>query len=257
MSVIKLERLEGGVGVVRLNRPEARNAFNRELVLSMNAALSELEEDDSVRAVVLTGGDKFFSAGADIKEMTRQTFVNAYLTDFVSKDWEVIPKMRKPIIAAVAGFAVGGGCETALCCDFVVADETARFGQPEVAVGTIPGGGGTQRLARLLGKGKAMDLCLTGEVIEAFEAHRLGIVSRLVPPGQAVTHAIEIARKIAGFSLPVVMMIKESVARAFETTLTEGLRYERRLLWTTFALEDQVEAMEAFAARRAPVFKHR
>ncbi len=257
MSVVKLERLDGGVGVVTLNRPAARNAFNRELVLAMNAALTELEEDDDIGAMVLTGGDTYFSAGADIKEMTRRTFADAYLSDFVSKDWEVIPKCRKPVIAAVSGFAVGGGCETALSCDMIIADETARFGQPEVGVGTIPGGGGTQRLARLVGKGMAMDLCLTGRTIDAFEAHRLGIVTRLVPAGQAVAAAIEVARTMASFSRPIVMMIKESVNRGFETTLTEGLRYERRLLWTTFALEDQEEAMNAFAERRAPVYKHR
>lgn len=257
MSVIKLERLDGGVGVVTLNRPNARNAFNRELVLSMNASLAELDDDESIGATVLTGGDRFFSAGADIKEMTRRTFVDAYKSNFVSKDWEVIPRCRKPIIAAVAGFAVGGGCETALACDMIVADESARFGQPEVRVGTIPGGGGTQRLPRLVGKGKSMELCLVGEPIDAFEAYRLGIVTRLVPNGQALAVAVDMARKIASFSRPVVMMIKESINRAFETTLAEGLIHERRALWTTFALEDQEEAMLAFAERRAPVFRHR
>lgn len=257
MSVVKVERLDGGVGVITLNRPEARNALNRALVLGMNAALEELDADEAIGAIVITGGDRFFSAGADIKEMTRRTFVDAYKSNFVSKDWEVIPRCRTPIIAAVAGFAVGGGCETALACDMIVADETARFGQPEVGVGTIPGGGGTQRLARLVGKGKAMEICLTGEPIDAFEAYRLGIVTRLVPAGQALAAATAMARKIAAFSQPIVMMVKESVNRAYETTLAEGLFFERRMLWATFALEDQEEAMLAFAERRAPVFKHR
>jgi enoyl-CoA hydratase len=257
MSVVMLERPEAGVGLVTLNRPQARNALNRELMLAMNSALTELEEDSTIGAIVLTGGDKFFSAGADIKEMTTRTFADAYLSDFISKDWEMIPKLRKPIIAAVAGFAVGGGTEIALSCDMVVADETARFGQPEVAVGTIPGGGGTQRLARLIGKGKTMELCLTGRLIDAVEAHRLGIVTRLVPTGQAVADAVQTACLIASHSRPVVMMIKDSVNRAFEGSLTEGLRFERRLLWATFALEDQTEAMTAFAERRPPVYKHR
>lgn len=256
MSVVLVERLDG-VGLVTLNRPQVRNAFNRELMLAMNAALAELEEDDTIGAMVLTGGDKFFSAGADIKEMTTRTFADAYLSDFVSKDWEVIPKLRKPIIAAVAGFAVGGGTEVSLSCDFIVADETARFGQPEVGVGTIPGGGGTQRLARLVGKGKAMELCLTGRLIDAFEAERLGIVTRLVPAGQAIADAVQTARTIASYSRPIVMMIKDSVNRAFEGSLAEGLRFERRLLWATFALEDQAEAMTAFAERRPPIYKHR
>lgn len=251
-----VERLDG-VGLVTLNRPEARNAQNTALVMALGAALAELEDDETIGAIVLTGGDKVFSAGADIKEMTSKTFAEAYLQDFVTKGWESIPQCRKPVIAAVAGFAVGGGCEIALSCDFIVADETARFGQPEVGVGTLPGGGGTQRLARLIGKGKTMELCLTGRLIDAFEAERLGIVTRLVPAGQAVADAVQTARKIAGFSRPIVMMIKESVNRAFESSLAEGLKFERRMLHATFALEDQAEAMQAFAERRAPQFKHR
>lgn len=256
MSVILVERIDG-VGVIRMNRPEARNAQNRALVQAMGAALAEFEDDDSIGAIVLTGGDTMFSAGADIKEMTSKTFAEAYLQDFVTKDWEHIPQCRKPIIAAVAGAAIGGGCEIALSCDMIVADETARFGQPEVGVGTLPGGGGTQRLARLIGKGKTMELCLTGRLIDAFEAERLGIVTRLVPAGQAFDDALQTARLIASFSRPIVMMIKESINRAFESGLAEGLKFERRMLHATFALEDQAEAMSAFAERRRPVFKHR
>lgn len=256
MSIILVERLDG-VGVITMNRPEARNAQNTELVTAMGAALAEFEDDPEIGAIVLTGGDKIFSAGADIKEMTSKTFAEAYVQDFVTKGWEFIPHCRKPIIAAVSGFAVGGGCEIALSCDMIVADETARFGQPEVGVGTVPGGGGTQRLARLVGKGKAMELCLTGRIIDAFEAKELGIVTRLTPPGQALADALQVARQIAAYSRPIVMLIKESVNRAFESSLAEGLKFERRMLHATFALEDQAEAMTAFAERRRPVFKHR
>ncbi|MCR5879632.1 enoyl-CoA hydratase-related protein [Phenylobacterium sp. J367] len=253
---ILVER-RGAVAVVTLNRPEARNALSSALMKALGAALMELEDDEAVGAIVLTGGDRMFSAGADIKEMTAKTFAQAYLEDFVTRDWDVIPKCRKPILAAVAGHAVGGGCEVALMCDIVVADETARFGQPEVRVGTIPGGGGTQRLARILGKSKTMELCLSGRLIDAYEAERIGIVARLAPPGQAITAAVQLAEDIASYSRPVVMMIKESVNRAFETSLAEGLRFERRMLHATFALEDQTEAMTAFAERRAPVFRNR
>ncbi|PZQ57746.1 MAG: enoyl-CoA hydratase [Phenylobacterium zucineum] len=253
---ILVER-RGGVAIITLNRPEARNALSSALMKALGDALLALEDDEAIGAVVLTGGERVFSAGADIKEMTSKTFAEAYLEDFVTRDWEVIPKCRKPILAAVAGHAVGGGCEVALMCDLVVADETAKFGQPEVRVGTIPGGGGTQRLARLVGKSKAMELCLSGRLIDAHEAERIGIVARLVPTGQAITAAVQLAEDIAGYSRPVVMMIKESVNRAFETPLAEGLRFERRMLHATFALEDQTEAMTAFAERRAPVFRNR
>lgn len=246
-----------GVGVITMQRPEARNALGSELMAALSGALARLEDDDDVGAIVLTGGDSIFSAGADIKEMASKTFAQAYLEDFVTKGWEPIPKCRKPVIAAVAGYALGGGCEFALSCDMIVADETAQFGQPEVKVGTLPGGGGTQRLARLVGKGAAMELCLTGRIIDAAEAKALGIVTRLVPAGQAVPMAVALARQIAGASRPIVMMIKESVNRAFETSLAEGLRFERRMLHATFALEDQAEAMAAFAERRPPQFRNR
>lgn len=257
MSNLILRERRGAVGVLTLNRPEAKNALSQGLMQALGDSLMELEDDDEVGAIVLTGGESVFSAGADIKEMTAKTFAEAFLEDFVTKDWEVLPKCRKPVIAAVSGPAVGGGCEVAMMCDFIVADETARFGQPEVRVGTIPGGGGTQRLSRLVGKSKAMELCLSGRLIDAHEAERIGLVARLVPRGQALPAAVDVATAIASYSRPIVMMIKESVNRAFETPLAEGLRFERRMLHATFALEDQTEAMQAFAERRAPVFRNR
>ncbi|WP_454875275.1 enoyl-CoA hydratase-related protein [Paraburkholderia xenovorans] len=251
-----LSEVRDGVGIVTLNRPEARNALNRQLISDLDQVLRGFEADPAVGAIVLTGGPDMFCAGADIKEMTEKSFASAYLEDFVSRDWEAINACRKPVIAAVAGNALGGGCEFALMCDIVVADETARFGQPEVAVGTIPGGGGTQRLARSIGKAKAMELCLTGRTINAQEAERIGIASLVVDRGQHLDRAMEIGRRISGYSRPIVLMIKESIRTAFETPLREGLHFERRMLHATFALEDQKEAMRAFAEKRAPVFRH-
>ncbi|MGH6696963.1 enoyl-CoA hydratase-related protein [Sphingopyxis sp.] len=255
-SLVLIERI-GRVGVATLNRPEAKNAFNQPLATALGAALGAFEADTEIGAIVLTGGDTIFSAGADIKEMTRNTFADAYLADFSARNSDIVPNCRKPVIAAVAGYALGGGCEVALACDMIIADETARFGQPEVKVGILPGGGGTQRLTRLIGKGRTMELCLTGDMIDAQEAAQIGLVTRLVPAGQARSVAIETAGKIAGHSLPAVMMIKECINRAHELTLAEGVKFERRMLHTTFALEDQTEAMRAFAERRAPVFNHR
>ena len=248
--------IHGRVGVIKLDRPEARNAMNQALMEKLSAALAEMEGSSAIGAIVITGSETVFSGGADIKEMTNKSFAEAYLQDFVT-EWDVVPKCRKPIIAAVNGFAFGGGFELALSCDIIVADQAARFAQPEVGVGTIPGGGGTQRLARLVGKGAAMDICLTGRTILADEAMALGIVQRLVPQGLALPAAIKVAEKIANFSAPIVMMIKESVNRGFETSLKEGLLFERRMLHTAFALEDQREAMLAFAEKRAPDFKHK
>jgi len=247
---------EGRVGIVRLNRPEARNALNGALMEQLTCALKAFEEDEAIGAIILTGGDHIFSAGADIKEMRSLSFAEAYLQDFVTKGWEPVPKCRKPVIAAIAGFAVGGGCEIALSCDLIVADETARFGQPEVQVGTIPGGGGTQRLARLIGKSRAMEMCLTGRLIDASEAERIGIVTSLVPAGQVFEQALVIATRIANYSLPIVMLIKEAIERGFEGSLSEGLRFERRMLHATFALDDQKEAMTAFAEKRTPRFRN-
>lgn len=257
MSDLIVQSVEQRVGVIRFNRPDARNALNSAMMNQLSSALAAFEDDENVGAIVITGGDRIFSAGADIKEMRALSFAEAYLQDFVTRDWEPIPKCRKPVIAAVSGFAVGGGCEIALSCDMIVADETARFGQPEVQVGTIPGGGGTQRLARLVGKSRAMELCLTGRVIDAAEAERIGIVTHLVPAGDVMAQAMAIALRIASYSLPIVMLIKESVARGFEGSLAEGLRFERRMLHATFALEDQKEAMAAFAEKRAPQFRNR
>ncbi len=255
-SVVIVEKKDG-VGIARLNRPGSRNALSRALLSALGEALHDFENDDAIGAIVITGSENNFSAGADIKEMKEKSFADAYLEDFVTDDCELIPKCRKPIIAAVSGFAVGGGCEIVLSCDIVVADDSAQFGQPEVNVGTMPGGGGTQRLARLIGRNKTMELCLTGSIIDAEEAQQLGIVTKRVPLGLAFPEALAMAKKIAGFSRPVVYMIKESINRAFESTLSEGLHFERRMFHATFALEDQREGMAAFSSRRAPVFKNK
>lgn len=254
--LVRTER-RGSVGIVTLDRPEARNALSKALLAQLRDAMCGLDDDPDIGAIVLTGGDKLFSAGADIKEMKAKSFAEAYLEDFVTRDTAFMARIRTPVIAAVAGPALGGGCEFVLMCDIVVADETAVFGQPEVGIGTLPGGGGTQRLARLVGKHVAMELCLTGRTISAREAKDLRFVSQVVTAGSALTAALAIAEKIAGFSRPVVLMIKEAVGRAFESSLSDGLQFERRMLHATFALDDQKEAMAAFAARRAPQFKHR
>ncbi|MGD9941984.1 MAG: enoyl-CoA hydratase-related protein [Burkholderiaceae bacterium] len=251
-----LAEVRDGVGIATLNRPAARNALNRALIAELDAVLRAFDGDPAIGAIVLTGGGEMFCAGADIKEMTDKNFAQAYLEDFVTRDWLALDECRKPLIAAVAGNALGGGCEFALMCDIVVADPTARFGQTEVLVGTIPGGGGTQRLARSVGKAKAMELCLTGRIIDAREAERIGIVSLLAEPGEHIERAVEIGRRIAACSRPIIYMIKESVRAAFETPLREGLHLERRLLHATFALQDQKEAMKAFAEKRKPVFRH-
>lgn len=251
-----LREVRGRVGIATFNRPQARNALNRALIAELDAVLRSFDADADIGAIVVTGGAEMFCAGADIKEMTEKTFAEAYLEDFVTRDWDAINACRKPVIAAVAGNALGGGCEFALMCDIVVADASARFGQPEVAIGTIPGGGGTQRLARSIGKAKAMELCLTGRIIDAAEAERIGIVSVLVEQGQHLECAVQMGQRIAGFSQPMVLMIKEAIKAAFETPLREGLNLERRLLHATFALEDQKEAMRAFAEKRKPVIRH-
>lgn len=251
-----LRETRDNVGIATLNRPKARNALNREMIAELDSVLRGFEADDAVGAIIVTGGAEMFCAGADIKEMTDKTFASAYLEDFVTRDWDAINACRKPVIAAVAGNALGGGCEFALMCDIVVADASARFGQPEVALGTIPGGGGTQRLARSVGKAKAMELCLTGRIIDAAEAERIGIASLIVGRGEHLERAMEIGRRVANFSRPIVLMIKESIKTAFETPLREGMNFERRLLHATFALEDQKEGMRAFAEKRKPVFRH-
>jgi enoyl-CoA hydratase len=247
----------GGVGLITLNRPKALNALSSGLMTELAHALGELESDTEVGAVVVTGSDKAFAAGADIKEMKDKNYVDAYTSDFITAGWERLTSFRKPAIAAVAGYALGGGCELAMMCDFIIAADNARFGQPEVTLGIMPGIGGTQRLSRSVGKAKAMEMCLTGRMIDAQEAERAGLVSRVVPAGELLEEAIKTAQKIAEFSRPVVMMIKEAVNRAYETTLAEGVRFERRLFHSTFATEDQKEGMAAFIEKRKPTFKHR
>ena len=247
----------GGVAVVRYNRPQALNALNGKLMAELSEALAELDADESVRCLILTGSDKAFAAGADIKEMKDRSFMDVYKTDFITATWEQISKVRKPIIAAVAGYALGGGRETAMMCDFIICADNAKFGQPEITIGTIPGSGGTQRLARYIGKSKAMDMCLTGRMMDAAEAERCGLVSRVVPVADLMGEAMKAAEKIASLSLPVVMMAKEAVNRGYETTLAEGIRFERRLFHSTFGTEDQKEGMSAFAEKRPPKFKDR
>lgn len=244
------------VGVITLNRPNALNALNNALVSELNEALDAFEADAAIGAIVITGSEKAFAAGADIKEMASKTYAEVYGGDFISS-WERITRCRKPIIAAVAGFALGGGCELAMMCDFIIAADTAKFGQPEITLGIMPGAGGTQRLTRFVGKSKAMEMCLTGRMMDAAEAERSGLVSRVVPAADLLAEALKAAGKIATMSLPAVMMTKETVNRAYETTLTEGVRFERRVFHAMFATEDQKEGMAAFVEKRKPAFKHR
>lgn len=246
----------GKVGLITLNRPQALNAINAQLVSELNQVLDACEADEDIAAMVLTGSEKAFAAGADIKEMKDKTFTDVVMNDFISP-WERLSKCRKPVIAAVSGHALGGGCEMAMMCDFIIASETARFGQPEILLGAIPGAGGTQRLTRAVGKSKAMDMCLTGRLMDAAEAERCGLVSRVVPASELLSEAMKTAEKIAGMSLPALMMAKDAVNRAFETTLAEGVRFERRLFQSLFATEDQKEGMAAFAGKRPAKFNNR
>ena len=244
------------VGLIRLNRPKALNALSGPLMDELAQALDELEADPGIGALVLTGSAKAFAAGADIKEMQDKSWPGIYIEDFI-KPWERLGRCRKPVIAAVAGYALGGGCEIAMMCDFILADETARFGQPEVNLGVTPGAGGTQRLTRQVGKSKAMEMCLTGRMMDADEAERAGLVSRIVPADELLEDAMKTAAKIAAMSRPAAMMVKESINRSYETTLAEGVRFERRLFHSAFATEDQKEGMEAFATKRKPEWKNR
>jgi enoyl-CoA hydratase len=253
---ILVER-RGAVGVVTLNRPAALNALNAALISELAAALDGLEADGAIGAIVLTGNEKAFAAGADVKEMVSKSYPETYCEDFITRGWERIAQCRKPVIAAVGGFALGGGCEIAMMCDIVVAADTARFGQPEITLGTIPGAGGTQRLTRFVGKAKAMDLCLTGRMMDAAEAERAGLVSRTVPAAELLPEAMKVAERVAAMSRPIAMMVKEAVNRAYETTLAEGVRFERRLFHSTFATEDQKEGMAAFVEKRKPAFRNR
>jgi enoyl-CoA hydratase len=248
---------DGGVAIVTLNRPKALNALNQELLGELASALEGFDQDDSVRAVVLTGSERAFAAGADIKEMQSLSYMGVFKANLFAQAAQRIEAIRKPIIAAVAGYALGGGCELAMLCDFIIAADTAKFGQPEITLAVMPGMGGTQRLTRFVGKSKAMDMCLTGRNMDAAEAERSGLVSRVVPAADLMAEAIKAAQKIAAQSMPVVMMTKETVNRAYETTLSEGLRFERRLFHSMFAIEDQKEGMAAFAEKRKPEFKDR
>lgn len=248
---------EGRVGIITLNRPKALNALCDALVAELGQALDDLENDAEIGAIILTGSEKAFAAGADIKEMKDRSFMDVYLGDFITKGWERVAACRKPVIAAVAGFALGGGCEMAMMCDIIIAAENAKFGQPEITLGVIPGAGGTQRLTRALGKAKAMDLVLTGRMMDAAEAERCGLVSRIVPADKLLEEAKAVAAKVASMSLPIALFAKESVNRSFETSLAEGLRFERRLFHAAFATEDQSEGMTAFAEKRPPQFKNR
>jgi enoyl-CoA hydratase len=252
-----LTERRGAVGIVTLNRPRALNALNAALISELGSALDDFEADDAIGAIVLTGGDKAFAAGADVKEMAPKSYPEIYLEDFITSGWERVGQCRKPVIAAVAGFALGGGCEVAMMCDIVIAADNARFGQPEITLGTMPGAGGTQRLARFVGKAKAMDLCLTGRMMDAAEAEQAGLVSRVVPAAELLSEAVNVAERIAQMSRPIAMMVKESVNQAWETTLAEGVRFERRLFHATFATEDRKEGMAAFIEKRRPAFRHR
>jgi len=248
---------KGHVGLITLNRPKAMNALCSPLITELGIALDDFESDDDIGAIVLTGNEKAFAAGADIKEMQDKDFVEVCKTDFITGDWERAANCRKPIIAAVAGYALGGGCEMAMMCDFIIAGENAKFGQPEITIGTIPGAGGTQRLTRAVGKAKAMEMCLTGRIMGAEEAERAGLVSRIVPVDTLLEDALETAEKIAKLSLPIVMMAKESVDKAFESSLAEGIMFERRVFHSTFAFEDRKEGMAAFAEKRSPNFQNK
>jgi enoyl-CoA hydratase len=245
----------GKVGLITLNRPKAMNALNDKLIDEISAALDGFEADPDIGCMVITGSDKAFAAGADIGAMAGWNFMDVYKTDYISRNWDRIGRCRKPVIAAVAGFALGGGCELAMMCDMIYAADTAKFGQPEIKLGILPGAGGTQRLPRAVSKAKAMDMCLTARFIDAQEAERAGLVARIIAADKLLEETLAAAATIAGFSLPVVMMIKESVNRAFESGLHEGLLFERRTFHSAFALADQKEGMAAFVEKRKPVFR--
>ncbi|MCC3326704.1 enoyl-CoA hydratase [Nocardia abscessus] len=254
-ETILLER-KGRVGWITLNRPKALNALNAQVLDDVIAALDELEHDDEIGVIVITGSERAFAAGADIKEMQPKSYMDMFMDDFFAR-WDRLAQFRKPTIAAVAGYALGGGCELAMICDILLAADTAKFGQPEIKLGVIPGIGGSQRLTRAIGKAKAMDLVLTGRNMDAEEAERAGLVSRIVPAAQLLDTALEVAETIASMSLPVAMIAKEAVNRSFETTLAEGLRFERRVFHSLFAIEDQKEGMSAFVEKRPAKFTNR
>ncbi|WP_296663116.1 enoyl-CoA hydratase [Paraburkholderia sp.] len=252
-----LVETRGKVGLITLNRPKALNALNDALMDELGAALKSFDADDEIGSIVITGSEKAFAAGADISMMASYTFMDVYKGDYITRNWETIRSIRKPVIAAVAGFALGGGCELAMMCDMIFAADTAKFGQPEIKLGVIPGAGGTQRLPRAVSKAKAMDLCLTARMMDANEAERAGLVSRVIPAADLLDEAIAAATTISGYSLAAVMMAKEAVNRAYETTLAEGVHFERRMFHALFATEDQKEGMAAFIEKRKPVFTNK
>jgi len=245
------------VALVTLNRPKALNALSRQLTRDLAQALDAVEADDGIGVIVVTGSERAFAAGADIKEMKDYGLADTYLMDLITVDWQRLAQCRKPTIAAVAGYALGGGCEVAMMADIIIAADTAKFGPPEITIGTIPGSGGSQSLTRAIGKSRAMELCLTGRMFDAVEAERWGLVSRVVPAAELIETAMKLAAQIAGFSRPATMMVKEVVNAAYETPLTQGLMFERRLVHASFALADQKEGMTAFAEKRPPNFQHR
>jgi enoyl-CoA hydratase len=250
-----LVETHGKVGLIKLNRPEALNALNAKLIAEVSAQLDLWEPDDNIGCIVLTGSEKAFAAGADIKEMVSKTYMQAYKEDFIAP-WDRVARCRKPTLAAVAGFALGGGCELAMMCDIIIAADTAKFGQPEIKLGVMPGAGGTQRLTRFVGKAKSMEMCLTGRMMDAAEAERAGLVSRVVPAADLIADALKTAATIASMSLVTTMMTKETINRAYESSLTEGIRFERRVFHSMFATDDQKEGMSAFAEKRKPAFKN-
>jgi enoyl-CoA hydratase len=252
-----LVETRGNVGLITLNRPEALNALNGQLMDELTSATQAFEADDQIGAMVITGSSKAFAAGADIKEMQHKSYMDVMKEDFITRNWESVTRIRKPVIAAVAGFALGGGCELAMMCDFILAGDNAKFGQPEIKLGVIPGAGGTQRLTRFVGKSKAMEMNLTGRFMDAAEAERSGLVSRIIPVDDLVTEAVKVAQSIADMSRPSVIIAKECVNRAYETTLAEGVRFERRVFHSLFSTEDQKEGMSAFAEKRKAQFKNK
>lgn len=247
----------GKVGLITLHRPEVLNALNDGLINDLGAALKVFEADENIGCIVVTGSEKAFAAGADIAAMVNWDYMEVYKTNFITRNWDCIAQCRKPVIAAVAGFALGGGCELAMTCDMIYAADTAKFGQPEVKLGILPGAGGTQRLPRAVGKAKAMDLCLSARMMDAEEAERCGLVARIIPAAKLMEETLAAAATIANFSLPMLMMIKESVNRAWESSLHEGLLFERRTIHAAFSMDDRKEGMEAFLQKRKPVFKNR
>jgi len=247
----------GRVGLIKLNRPQALNALCAALMDELTDAVKSFDANPDIGCVVLTGSEKAFAAGADIKEMQSKNYIDVFTEDFITANWEAVSRMRKPIIAAVAGYALGGGCELAMMCDFILAADTAKFGQPEINLGVIPGSGGTQRLTRFVGKSKAMDMCLTGRMMDAEEAERSGLVSRIIPADQLLADALKVADTIAAKSLPSAMIAKECVNRSYETTLSEGVRFERRVFHSLFSFDDQTEGMAAFVEKRPAKFSHR